>query len=235
MNESDNTEVIKFFPWSGDAEEDIPNPVPSVRLIPEKYKSFPRWVGEETDPARLATIKHCMPFFDAMSAGYCFVTHADIEIKIVSGEPVISSDYSPIMFFHTRDRRDIPTPFGCYEKRFTWVMRWGMKVPEGWSLLITPPLNHTDYPFYTTSGIVDYDEYISPGDIGFFVKKGFEGVIKAGTPMFQLIPIKRANWVSEIDRSLIEPCAEYNRNRVEAGKIGQGNYKKNYRKEKKYE
>jgi hypothetical protein len=35
------------------------------------------------------------------------------------------------------------------------------------------------------------------GNIPFFIKKGFTGTIPAGTPMFQILPIKREDWKSE--------------------------------------
>ena len=40
------------------------------------------------------------------------------------------------------------------------------------------------------------------GNVPFFIKSNFEGVIPCGTPMFQIIPFKRENWKSEKDISL---------------------------------
>jgi hypothetical protein len=62
-----------------------------------------------------------------------------------------------------------------------------------------------DLPFQTLSGIVDYDDFIAerfPNNLPFYIYKGFSGVIPAGTPMYQMIPIKRDAWrslVSEFD------------------------------------
>jgi hypothetical protein len=57
-------------------------------------------------------------------------------------------------------------------------------------------LNRFDLPFTTTSGIMDSDSYSTSGNLPFFIKKGFTGVIPAGTPIAQLIPIKRTSWTS---------------------------------------
>jgi hypothetical protein len=35
----------------------------------------------------------------------------------------------------------------------------------------------------------------------FFLKRGFQGIIKKGTPLFQMIPFKRDNWEMELDLS----------------------------------
>jgi hypothetical protein len=59
---------------------------------------------------------------------------------------------------------------------------------------MTHPLNRFDLPFTTTSGIVDSDKFFAPGNVPFFIKEGFSGIIPEGTPFLQLIPIKRATW-----------------------------------------
>jgi hypothetical protein len=41
---------------------------------------------------------------------------------------------------------------------------------------------------------MDADKYSTSGNLPFFMKEGFTGMIPAGTPIAQLIPIKRASW-----------------------------------------
>jgi hypothetical protein len=43
----------------------------------------------------------------------------------------------------------------------------------------------------TFSGIIDTDEFNLTGPLRFILKEGFEGVIKKGTPLYQMIPFKR--------------------------------------------
>jgi hypothetical protein len=57
------------------------------------------------------------------------------------------------------------------------------------------PLNRYDLPFTISSAIVDSDDFNAPGNIPFFLKDGFEGIIPAGTPFAQIIPIKRSSWM----------------------------------------
>jgi hypothetical protein len=51
-------------------------------------------------------------------------------------------------------------------------------------------------PWTITSGIIDSDKYSTSGNIPFFIREDFVGMIPAGTPFAQLIPIKREKWAS---------------------------------------
>jgi hypothetical protein len=65
--------------------------------------------------------------------------------------------------------------------------------------LITHPINRYDLPFTSVSGLADYDVYPLPGNVSFHIKEGFEGTIPAGTPIMQIIPIKREDWEHNIN------------------------------------
>jgi hypothetical protein len=62
-------------------------------------------------------------------------------------------------------------------------------------------MNRHDLPFITMSGIVESDIWGLPVFTAFFLKRGFQGIIKKGTPLFQMIPFKRDNWEMELDLS----------------------------------
>jgi hypothetical protein len=53
------------------------------------------------------------------------------------------------------------------------------------------------------AGIVDSDKYHGAGNIPFFLKEEFEGLIPKGTPYAQIIPIKRAEWTTVFDPALV--------------------------------
>ena len=44
--------------------------------------------------------------------------------------------------------------------------------------------------------MVDTDKYPIPVHFPFLLKKNFEGLIKQGTPIIQVIPFKRESWKS---------------------------------------
>jgi hypothetical protein len=75
---------------------------------------------------------------------------------------------------------------------------WVIKTPPGWSCLITHPISYPDLPFKVITGIVDTDRLDTDINTPIVFKKGFEGIIEKGTPMFQMIPLKRSNWESEV-------------------------------------
>jgi hypothetical protein len=60
---------------------------------------------------------------------------------------------------------------------------------------------HSDgYPLKAVEAIIDTDSFTSDGHLSFFVKKGFKGILKQGTPLAQIFPFKREDWEMEIDK-----------------------------------
>jgi hypothetical protein len=126
----------------------------------------------------------------------------------------------------------IPRPEGHCKNHMIFSGQWGARLPKGWSLLLTHPLNRFDLPFATTSGIIDSDEWWAGGNIPFFFKENFEGIIPKGTPFAQLIPIKRSSWTSYTS------VLSVSRNTYLADKarsVPIGWYKKNIWTKKKYD
>ena len=141
-----------------------------------------------------------MPFLDSFSMGYTQCTWTDIDVfKNSEGNPVLISD-SKFKMLSRRDNASVTTSSDYHKIEFLWNRHWVPSTPEGYSLLITHPLNRLDLPFTTLTGVVDTDVSL-PNPIGaipFYLKKNFVGVIPKGTPMFQMIPIKREEWDIDI-------------------------------------
>ena len=93
---------------------------------------------------------------------------------------------------------EMPIPPFHHPIAYSFRMTHGIKVPEGYSVLLSPAMNRYDLPYTVPFGIVDADTKFAPIDIRFFLKRDFEGVIKKGTPLFQILPFKRDNWEMEI-------------------------------------
>jgi hypothetical protein len=77
---------------------------------------------------------------------------------------------------------------------------WCIKTPKGYSSVFTHPINRPDLPFYTLGGVIDTDKWGEAGSHPFLLKKGWEGIIPAGTPIIQIIPFKREGWVNKVNR-----------------------------------
>jgi len=161
--------------------------------MPDWYKSLNKNVD----------IKRCMPFLDGMISGYIAELINDVEIKIVDGEP-ISNQENLVGYRPGSSTGFMVPPSGHGNKHFVWKVPFIIKTDPGYSVLITHPLNRFDLPFTTLSAIVDSDGLMPSGDLPFFLKEGFEGVIKAGTPMFQILPFKREPWTSKSHQGIEE-------------------------------
>lgn len=99
--------------------------------------------------------------------------------------------------------RTIPRPAGYSDNHLVWPAKWGIKLPKGYSAVVTHPFNRYDLPFVTLSGLIDSDEFFPHGNMPFFIKDGFEGVIPKGTPFAQVLPVKREQWIGVYDPALM--------------------------------
>lgn len=181
---------ITFVPGTKKIEEFVMSPQPAKKIIPDWYKNI-------KSAKDFPNVKKCIPFLDSMSSGYIQTTWCDINITEEDGIKVVFDSEVPIV--GSRKTSDMPVDKSFHETEFVWQRPWSTILPDGYSALITHPLNRVDLPFITISGIIDFDKSIHApiGNIPFFIKKGFTGTIPAGTPMFQLIPFKREDWKSE--------------------------------------
>jgi len=197
----------------GYLEKQLIPPVESSKKIPTWYKDLASYGGMSTDLKDLNPIndrgsdgsnvstKLCLPFLDSMISGYMYCLEHDLNVNLDNdGSPVLSWDAN-IMLVDKRPRVDMSIPSDCHPIQFGIKMNWYQETPKGYSLLFTHPLNRPELPFYVPSGIVDTDIWGLPLFIPFFLKRNFSGTIKAGTPIIQMIPIKRDVWELEINDS----------------------------------
>jgi hypothetical protein len=193
--------LIRFF--SKKDYFDLGQPVPIKKLLPKWYRDSESTIpGLEDNGEPVSGLKRCIPFMDAMLSGYALVTPVDIFVSKNEDGSLNVRWNSPDIFqdFISERVKELgelmPRPPAHYPNHLAFKGFWGMKTPRGWSMLVVHPLNRHDLPFTITSGIMDSDKYSTSGNIPFFIKEDFVGVIPAGTPFAQLIPIKRAKWSS---------------------------------------
>jgi len=194
----------------------ITSPVPASSLLPKWHREGEMYINKNTgllhiadELERAAGMRLCMPFFDSLSSGFFLTTWADIEItrndglaiewqyieKNVKGVWIKAKDDWDIVKERQGDiGYTIPRPAGHATNHMVWNSRWGWRLPKGWSMLVTHPLNQHQLPFTTLAAIVDSDRFASHGNIPFFLREGWTGIIEKGTPFAQLIPIKRSDW-----------------------------------------
>lgn len=200
---------IVFVPTSKDTELLIPPPQPAKNYIPEWFKNIPginyknlKLLGAEHKYPN-ANMKNCIPVLDSFISGYIQETWVDIHIDVDEDGDVdynVSSKSCPPIMNH-RDSIDMPVGDLYYNFEFIWNQMWVPKLPDGYSYLFTSPINRPDLPFTTATAIVDGDKmnYSHGGNVPFYIKKGFTGIIPQGTPMYQIIPFKRESWKTKLE------------------------------------
>lgn len=198
---------VDFIPANKNSEIMIPSPKSSSKYIPKWFKDIPPELATLDNKTMDKTVKHCMPFIDSISSGYIQELPCDIEIKNhgvdENGNDIISYQWAgEIKPFSTRkedtnSRNVLPSFYGYYNVEFHWITNWEPKTPKGYSTMYHHPSNRLDLPFHTLTGIIDTDSWSISGPLPFLVKKGFEGIIPAGTPIYQITFIKRETWISK--------------------------------------
>jgi hypothetical protein len=191
---------------------DLEKPKPASKLIPDWYKNIESYVNKQRKPmgngTTSATIKRCMPVFDAITAGYIIESPADIFVSIKDGGQWFEwADFGLITFHPIEQAPEHPVKNGFpYPK---WNNFWSIKTPKGYSTLFVQPF-HRESTFTILPGIVDTDTYTAPVNFPFVINDPtFEGLIPKGTPIAQVIPFKREAWTMELgDKKDLEAQAK---------------------------
>jgi hypothetical protein len=200
-------EMTLTFRCPPELEKVLPRPIPAVRGLPDWFKAMPASAYNPTLGNETQTVKKCPPFIDAMTYGYLIPLMADLEVRdgefswnFVPDGFVSEFSHSPIGFHDPS--QVVGTPFSD-DDRFIIKFNsfWTIEAPPGYSLLFTHPVNRTDLPFTTLTGLVDCDAF-HHSPVNFPVRwhdPDFNGVLPKGTPVAQCMPIKREVWAERFE------------------------------------
>lgn len=167
-------------------------PIPAGREIPEWYKSIPS--VREND----LTIKKCVPVLDGFSTGYLFRTSVDVMYDSETQRFLDNGIESQITSHGDFQIDGMELDSSLSPHPYKWINKFLWQTPKGYSTLFVHPLNRTDLPFQSISAVVDTDDFPLSVQFPFFIKKDFNGLIPAGTPIIQAIPFKRDDWKLEV-------------------------------------
>lgn len=213
-------------------------PMPAKLSIPLWYKDSNisiEALSEMKEPSfDRPTLKKCIPFLDSMMTGYIAELWCDIDVKLnYDGSPKLSwrTERQPLEIRESTSTENLPIPAGHGFTRFAWKIPYHLQTPKNYSCLITHPFNRYDLPFTTLSAVADTHEVMYAGNVPFFLKEGFEGVIEKGTPIYQILPFQREAWDSKENPTLIE---EGQKNGRLSSSVIFGWYKKNVWSRKEY-
>jgi hypothetical protein len=189
----------------------FPAPVPAATLLPEWWKQEAPFIVSEKNPHGKKFIvengnantsfKKCTPMLDGLTSGYILQLPADVQISQIDGQPAITWRTRMISLFelHGGTSDKVVSPAGYSRSVFKYRNTWIPQTPKGYSVLVTQPYGYHDSPFYAIPAIIDSDRSKLEIAAPVWVQKGFEGIVEKGTPMLQIIPFKRENWIMEID------------------------------------
>jgi hypothetical protein len=227
---------IKFVSAYPEISVAFPEPIPATKQVPNWYKNQPSYLDNNKDvfngQMRL-TVKKCQAVFDSMSAGYILRMPTDLYIDTTEDnmEFQLPSDAlaykARLLSTHTPEQISEMSIDDIYVKHILRIHpTWLVKTPKGYSSLFTQPMHQEPSPIFAVSAIIDTDNFLSDGHLSFFVKKGFKGILKQGTPLIQVIPFKRDDWEMTVDH-------QYDTKLIEAQRLSvrstfQNGYKMKY-------
>jgi hypothetical protein len=179
-------------------------PIPAKKATPEWLKNIP------TQYNSIDTVKKCIPFIDAITVGYILLNHIDIVVTM-------AADGSIRLPFHNDEHKHVLEAFPPIEthasaqaknspfESFTilkYMSPWYIKTPKDYSLLFVPLINRIESSIIPLSGLVDTDSFKNVVNIPFihtaFEKPGDTIIIPAGTPICQIVPIRRDDWSTKV-------------------------------------
>jgi hypothetical protein len=211
-----------FFQASTEKAELLTDhPTPGYLHIPSWFKKQKLFSNNENSYMKaikksdfVKTFKLCTPLVDSISSGYMMTLPADIVVTNTSNDGGYLPNITWSVSWVIVDAQDVgvmggyPIPTGYYPQMFRWHPDWIIKTPAGYSLWVTHPSHRHDLPFLTLNSFVDTDSHPNEIMFPFFIKYGFEGIIEKGTPIVQVIPVKRDSWKTnlkkfDIKRSII--------------------------------
>ncbi len=186
-------QMIRFLCRPED-EGVIPPPKAAKACLPDWFRKLPAIDKQAVTTSDTGlTVKHCMPFLDAMTTGWIIPLAATVRLEIGDDGKTVNTgwEFDRTMVSNHGPHQVTGHPLSdrppCKFHNY-----WTIQTPPGWSCLFVDPLNRPNDVFELVTGIVDTDTYASEIHFPFFAtgKDGLH-IIKKGAPLVQVIPFRR--------------------------------------------
>ncbi|NBO78634.1 MAG: hypothetical protein EBV27_03175 [Actinobacteria bacterium] len=200
-----NKKKITFIPKNEFVIEYTHKPEPMVKNLPAWWRKVHPYVNGEKKVIRgqyNETVKKCPGILDLLSTGYLLKTPCDIYVDATGPKLTwqVHDAHKESVAVHSQEQVE-----GWDFDKEEWMEdifrihpMWVVATSKGYSTLFIQPSFHTSLPFEIVPAIVDTDLYPSDGPFSMRIKRGFKGILEAGTPLVQCIPYKREEWESNI-------------------------------------
>ena len=209
--------TIDFTTFNEESLRDF-KPVLAKSLAPDWFKKMK--VFQHDRGKRMQTIRACPAMDDWLKSGWLILANRDMEVN-VDGPFTYTTDAkenekkSGTNEFKDDNRQGQASPShpaGQFGYAFSYLgedgpvkdafkMRnaWNIITPKGYSCFYLDPFLFQNNHFATWQGVIDTDDFNINQDnsqIIFYPKVKHSFVIPKGTPLVQIIPFKREEWVA---------------------------------------
>ena len=232
---------IEFVALDKYAFKVCPKPFPASEALPQWWKNATPYLKswENPDGKKIivknfesnASFKKCTPMLDMLTSGYIVPLWSDVQVTLKDDSPTISWRVKRDVF-ESHSGQEVEVPDGYQKAQFKFLNQWVPKLPKGYSALIIACPGYPNNPFRAMQAIIDYDKTTHALFPPMFLKEGFEGILEKGTPMFQIIPFKRHNWISKF--SFLENGQDLINQDLDIKSTIVNNYVKNFWQKKTY-
>jgi hypothetical protein len=176
-------------------------PIPASQMLPDWFK---RLGTDESNGKQAMTAKTCRGIYDMMASGYIMRWPFDVKIEKDENGRLFCykarngdlSDFNP---HHHSQMEGYQDPLLETQREGIQKLKSPFKLstPEGASILVKQPSYRPELRTTVMEGIIDTDKYYGDFNILFMIKKintNRKILIKAGTPLAQIIPFVRGEW-----------------------------------------
>jgi len=224
MTEKANAdETVRFLCYE-EFYGDIPEPRPANRDVPKWFRET-----DNTFEDGKSTVTQCRPFLDAMTLGWIIPLADDIKVEAAeNGVTSFQWDFD-IPLVH-RQEEGVMGNISPYSdvSIFQWLSPWRIQVPENYSVLVTAPMNRNEPRFSVFSGVIDADQGFFNLNCPFIWEEiPYDGWVKKGTPIVQVIPFNRDGIVSDGEIRSMNAAEEKEAQKEDQQKIEQPSRYKN--------
>jgi|TARA_B110000483_G_C18102084_1_gene506221 hypothetical protein len=209
--------TIDFTTFNEESLRDF-KPVLAKSLSPEWWKKMK--VFEHIRGKRTQTIRACPAMDDWLKSGWYILANRDMEVcvndgmtrvrdieaeTVLSTSPINANRHKQSMASPSHPKDQFGNAFsylgedGPIKDAFKMRNAWNIITPEGYSCMYLDPFLFQNKYFATWQGIIDTDTFNVNQDnsqIIFYPKVNHNFTIKKGTPLVQIIPYQRENWVA---------------------------------------
>jgi len=206
--------TIEFNTYSPNAYENW-RPTPASKMLPEWWKNSKIHSIQNGQPT--ISLRACPAMHDWLATGYYIVANRDIhcifdpnsksgghwtsmtlpseEDPQLQGSPTHASEQlmGDNFSFHRKD--GVEKPFDAFKFRVPWYVT----TPPGYSSLYLDPFLHQNKYVRTWQGLMDTDMFNTQADNGqiiMYPQVDHSFVIKKDTPVVQIVPYRREQWVA---------------------------------------